>query len=167
MKIDYKNPMLYYIAVPVVAGLWAVLAGLVFYPDSIKTWESEKADYAAVEKRIKQLVELQPKRLAYKVDGKAKSEDFDFTNTIDDFAQLFSISPSNYSLNVRAETKRAGRKTRSAAITIKNIEIERASQFISAMLVRWTDLKCESLGLERVKNTKNRWKVDMKLTYYY
>ena len=167
MKIDYKNPTVYYIAVPVIAGLWAVLAGFVLYPASIEAWEQSRSDFESVEKQIKQLIALQPKRLDYKVDQKAKPEEFDFTKTINDFARVFSISDSNYNLTVRGQTKRAGRETRSATIVIKTIDIEKLAQFLSAMLLRWPELKCEVLSVEKVKKTKNNWKVNMSMTYYY
>jgi len=125
MKIDFKNPNVYYIGVPVLAGLWAILAGFVFYPSSIEVWDKSRTDFESVEKQIKQLVALQPKRLAYKVDEKAEPEDFDFTKTINEFARIFSISDSNYNLTVRGQTKRAGRQTRSATIVIKTIDIEK------------------------------------------
>ena len=167
MKIDYKNPTVYYIAVPVIAGLWAILAGFVSYPASIEAWEQSRSDFESVEKQIKQLIALQPKRLDYKVDQKAKPEEFDFTKTINDFARVFSISDSNYNLTVRGQTKRAGRETRSATIVIKTIDIEKLAQFLSAMLLRWPELKCEVLSVEKVKKTKNNWKVNMSMTYYY
>ena len=167
MKIDYKNPTVYYVAVPVIAGLWAILAGFFFYPASIEAWEKSRSDFESVEKQIKQLVALQPKRLDYKVDQKAKPEEFDFTKTINDFARVFSISDSNYNLTVRGQTKRAGRETRSATIVIKTIDIEKLAQFLSAMLLRWPELKCEVLSVEKVKKTKNNWKVNMSMTYYY
>ena len=166
MKIDYKNPMLYYIMVPVLAGLWAVLAGSVFYPNSVKACDETRYESEDVDNQIKRLVDLQPERLAFKVEKKA-SEDFDFTKTINEFAQKYSISPSNYNLNVRGEARKSGMKTRSASISIKNIDIEKMAQFLSDMLFRWPDLKCENLGIEKVKNSKNNWKVDMKLTYYF
>jgi len=167
MKIDIKNPMLYYIMVPVLAGLWAVLAGSVFYPKSVKAWDKTREESVAVEKLIKQLVASEPERLAFKVDEKSKPEAFDFTKVINKFAQQYSISPSNYNLNVRKESKRSGHRIRPASISIKSIDIERLAQFLSDMLLRWPDLQCETLDIEKVKNTKNNWKVDMKLTYYY
>ena len=167
MKIDLKNPNVYYIAAPILAGLWVILAVFVFFPSSVDTWDRSQTDYKSVEKQIKQLVTLQPKRLEYKVDEKAKPEDFDFTKTINDFARIFSISDSNYNLTVRGQTKRAGRQTRSATIVIKTIDIEKLAQFLSALLLRWPELKCEVLSFEKVKNTKNNWKVNMSLTYYY
>ena len=167
MKIDPKNQNLYYIVVPVLAGLWAILAGFVFYPGSINAWEKSQTDFESAEKQIKQLVAIQPKRLDYKVDEKAKPEEFDFTKTINDFAPVFSISDSNYNLTVRSPAKKAGRQTRSATIVIKTIDVEKLAQFLSAMLLRWPELKCEVLSFEKIKNTKNNWKVNMSMTYYY
>ena len=167
MKIHHKNPNLYYTTVPVLVGLWAILAGFVFYPGSIKAWEKSQADFESIEKQIKQLMALQPKRLEYKVDEKAEPEDFDFTKTVNDFARVFSISDTNYNLTVRGLTKRAGRQTRSASIVIKKIDTEKIAQFLSALLLRWPELRCEVLNFEKIKNTKNDWKVNMSLTYYY
>jgi hypothetical protein len=167
MKIDYKNPNLYYIAVPVLAGLWAILAGLVFYPNSIRAWDISQTDFESIEKQINQLMTLQPKRLEYKADEKAEPEDFDFTKTVNDFARVFSISDSNYNLTVRGLTKRAGRQTRSASIVVKSIDTEKIAQFLSALLLRWPELRCEVINFEKIKNTKNDWKVNVSLTYYY
>ena len=167
MKIDFKNPNVYYIAVPILAGLWAVLAGFVFYPESIDAWEKSKEDSKIVEDQIRTLVALQPKRLAYKADGKVESEAFDFTKTISESARIFSISDSNYNLTVRKQSNRAGRKVRSAEMTIPTIEVEKLAQFLSVMLLRWPELKCEKLSFEKLKNAKNNWKVKLSLTYYY
>jgi len=162
-----KNPAFYYILLPVLAGLWLLTAGFIFYPRSVAAWEDSRKEYESSREWIEKLVILQPKRLAFQVDPSAKSEEFDFTRTIYEFAQVFSISPNNYTSNVRGLVKRAGRPSRSAAITIKSIDIERLAQFLSAMLLRWPELNCEVLSLEKNKAGKNDWKVELTLTYYY
>ena len=167
MKIDLKNPTLYYIAAPILAGIWAVMAGFVFYPGSLEAWDRGQSDADLVKKQIEQLIALQPQLLTYAAKGGEKPEQFDYTKTINDFAKLFSISETNYNLTVRGKTKRAGRQTQSATITIKSIDIEKLAQFLSALLLRWPDLKCEVLSIEKVKNTKNSWKSNLSLTYYY
>lgn len=167
IKIDFRDPNMYYILVPVLAAMWAVTAGLVMYPKSVKAWKESEAEYAKAQSLMDQLVTLQPERLAYKVDENAKSQDFDFTKTINEFAQALSISPSNYNLTVRSEANRAGRKTRSATISIKTIDIEKLSQFLSALLLRWPDLKCDTLSFSKIKDAKNNWQADISLTYFY
>ncbi|MHC4525480.1 MAG: hypothetical protein ACYSU8_08100, partial [Planctomycetota bacterium] len=137
MKINFKSPNFYYILVPVMAVLWAIMAGLVFYPKSVDAWEESQAEYEKAQNLIDELVDKQPERLAYKVDENDKSEEFDFTKTITQFAQAFSIPSSSYNLSVRGEANRAGRKTQSATISIKDIDIEKMAQFLSALLLRW------------------------------
>ena len=166
-KLDFKDPNVYYIFVPVLAGLWAITAGLVFYPKSVKAWDESEAEYTKAKDLVDQLVTLQPERLAYKVDENSESQDFDFTNTINEFAKALSISESNYNLTVRSETNRGGRKTRSASISIKTIDIEKLAQFLSALLLRWPDLKCDTLSFSKIKDAKNNWQADISLTYFY
>jgi hypothetical protein len=167
MKKMLRNPNFYYLLVPVAALLWALTAGFIFYPKSVAAWQDSQSEYQNAQEWIEKLVTLQPKRLTFKVDPSAKPEEFDFTKTINEFAQVFSISSANYTSNVRGEVKRAGRQSRSAAVTIKSIDIERLAQFLSAMLLRWPDLNCEVLSLEKGKAGKNDWKAELTLTYYY
>jgi hypothetical protein len=143
------------------------MAGLVFYPKSVKGWQDSKAEYEKAEALMDQLATLQPERLAYKVNPGDKSQDFDFTKTINDFAQALSISPSNYNLTVRSEANRGGRKMRSATVSIKSIDVEKLTQFLSALLLRWPDLKCDTLSFSKIKDAKNNWQADISLTYYY
>ena len=166
MKIDFKNPTVYYIAVPILAGLWAVMAGVVFYPRSMQAWEKGKSDSALVEEQIKQLVALQPQRLDYASKGTDKKpEEFDYNKTLNDFSKDFAISGLSY--NAREKAKRSGRQTQSASISIKKIDTEKFSQFLSALLLRWPDLKCDQLSIQKIKNTKNDWQVNLSMTYYY
>lgn len=167
MNKTLKNPNFYYIVIPVLAALWALMAGLGFYPKSVQVWDDSKEEYNKSKTLIEKLIALQPKRLEYQVDESQQSDKFDFTRTINDFAEVFSISLSNYNLNVRLETKRAGRRVQSASMSIKTIDIENLAQFLSGLLLRWPDLKCEMLSLEKLKNSKNAWKAEMSLTYYY
>ena len=167
MKIDLKNPTVYYIAVPILAGIWAVMAGFVFYPRSLEAWDKGRSDADLVKKQIEQLVSLQPQRLIFAAKDGEKPEEFDYTKTINDFAKVFSISDTNYNVTVRGKAKRSGRQTQSATIAIKSIDTEKLAQFLSALLLRWPDLKCEVLSIEKIKNTKNNWKSNLSLTYYY
>jgi len=167
MKQALKNPNVYYLIVPIAAAMWALVAGAVFYPRSVQAWQDTKAEALDSEKLVDQLVTLQPKRLAYKVDENADEEEFDFSRTVNQFASVFKISPSDYNLTVRSESRRSNRRAQSASMSIKKIDIEKLAQFLSALLLRWPDLKCEVLSFEKIKNTKNEWSATLSLTYYY
>lgn len=167
MKAYLKNRVFYYIAVPSVLGIWAIAAGAVFYPRAVASWQQEKDEYAVAQDLLGQIVAIEPQRLTHQQEKGAASGDFDFTQVVNEFASAFSIPPANFTLNTRGETRRAGKRARSAALSIRTIDIEKASKFLSTMLIRWPDLQCESMTLEKLPQGKNNWRVDMTLTYYY
>ena len=166
MKDYLKNPLFYYAAVPAVAAVWALAAGLVFYPRALAGWEEKQSEYETAQDFLAQLVEIEPQRLAHKQEA-GISGDFDFTQVVNEFATLFSIPPANYTLNTRGETRRAGKRARSATLDIREIDVEKLSMFLSTLLMRWPDLQCEILNLDKLPHGKNAWRVGMTLTYYY
>jgi hypothetical protein len=167
MKDYLKNPMFYYIAVPVVLCVWAILAGAVFYPRAVTAWTNGQEEYKIAQELLAQIIAIEPQRLTHKQEQGSSGGDFDFTKVVNDFAAAFSIPPANFTLNTRGETKRAGKRARPATLSIRTIDIEKMSKFLSVMLIRWPDLQCESLTLEKLPQGKNEWRIDMTLTYYY
>lgn len=166
MKEYLKNPRFYYLVIPVFTAVWAVAAGVVFYPRAVSSWQEGQEEYKAAEDLLAKIIAIEPQRLAFKQE-KGTAGDFNFTQVVNDFASLFSIPSSNFTLNTRGETKRAGKRAQSTVLSIKTIDIEKVSKFISAMLIRWPDLQCEILNLDKLPQGKNNWKVDLTLTYYY
>lgn len=166
MKEHLKNPNVYYILIPVIAAVWALTAGFVFYPNSVKAWEDNKEQYEESQEWIEKIITVQPQRLQYDVK-KGSSEKFDFSETIVTFTKALQIPSSNYTMNIRSEMKRGDKRSRSATVSMKNMDIEKTAVFVSTLLAGWPDLKCEKLSLEKEKVGKNNWKVDMTLTYTY
>ncbi len=167
IKKHIKNPLFYYIAVPAVMGLWAFAAGVIFYPKAVSNWKDSREEYKTAQDLMAQIVAIEPQRLAYKAEKGTQVGVFDFTQVINEFATTFSIPSSNFTLNTRGETKRSGKRARSAQFSVKSIDIERLTKFLSTMLIRWPDLQCEIMSIEKLPQGKNNWKVDMTLTYYY
>lgn len=167
MKEYIKNPLFYYVAVPSLLGIWAIAAGVIVYPRAATTLQQEKEDYTAAQELLAQILAIEPQRLAHQQEKGTVSGDFDFTRMVNDFASLFAIPPANFTLNTRGETRRAGKRARSATLSVRTIDIEKTAKFLSAMLIRWPELQCESLTLEKLPQGKNSWRVDMTLTYYY
>lgn len=160
------NPNVYYIGAPVAAVIFALLAIFVFYPNSVKNWQDAEQEYNTAKDYADKLLNLQPDRLL--ADGQvAGGETFDFAVVVNEFAQVFSISPTNYTTSVKGEVKKQGKRARSATLSIKTIDIEKLTKFLSTMLARWPDLECDVLSLDKGKAGKDDWKADMTLTYYY
>ena len=167
MKEYLKNPFFYYIAIPAILGIWAITAGAVLYPRATTSWQMNEEDYVNAQELLTQIIAIEPQRLTHQQKEGGVTGDFDFTQVVNEFASLFSIPPANFTLNTRGETRRAGKRARSATLSIRTIDVEKTAMFLSTMLIRWPDLQCENLTLEKLPQGKNNWRVDMTLTYYY
>lgn len=166
MKERLKDPVTYTIAIPAIAGLWMLYAWFFAYPSSLSRYDAAYQDYQESQKHLEHILTLEPQRLSYKQE-KGKTSDFDYTNVIGDFAKQFGVAPDNYTLVVRGATKRAGRTVKNADMSIKTIDIEKLSKFVSAILLRWPELECERLSIDKAGTGKNNWKVSLRFTYTY
>ena len=161
-----KRADTYFWLFPIAAGVWAVLAAFVFFPATVQAWQDKQQEYDEAEKWIGQILDIEPQRLQYK-EKKGQSSEFDYTSEVDGFSKLFGISPNNYTLTTRGEIKRGGKRSKSADLIIKSADIQTTAKFISALLIRWPDLQCEQLTLEKLPSGKDVWKVKLRFTYYY
>jgi hypothetical protein len=167
MKDIIKNPTFYYIAAPVLAGVWALLAGLVFYPGAVKAYQADaKPEYQDSQKLIEKILTIQPQRLQYS-DEVSTDRPFDFGEVVTELTREYKIPTSRYTLNVRGEVSHGDNNARSATLDIEEIDFGRLAQFLSQMLTTWPDLKCEKFSLKKAKTGKDNWNVDLTLTYYY
>ena len=165
MKEYYKNPNFYYVLVPAIAAVWAVVTWTVSLPTADKKWERNLKQYKDTEIQIQRILALDPDRLDKQQDG--KSSEFDYATAVEQFAKAWQIPASKYSLQDRREIKRGDRKTKGADVQIKPVDVETFTQFISAMMLRWPDLQSDQLKLTKQKDGPDSWKVDIKFTYYY
>jgi hypothetical protein len=166
MKDYYKNPNFYYAIIPLAAAVWAVFAWGVSLPAARKNWDKKKSQYNQTQTHIAKILPLAPERLEFE-QAQGGSREFDYGATVEEFAKLCKIPPSDYNLQAGREMKRGGRNTKSANVQIKPIDIGRFAQFLSKMLFRWPDLQCEQLKFTKQKGGPDIWKADIKLTYYY
>lgn len=162
----WKNPDTYFVILPILAGLWALAAGLAFYPKSVRAWEEEKDLYAEAEILIGEILQMEPERLEFQ-QQKGTSSEFDYVTEIDRFAKEFGIPTGDYTLTVRQGRRQRGSMRKSADLAFKSVKVETLAGFISAMLFRWPELQCEQVTLDKVPAAKNEWKVKLRFTYYY
>jgi hypothetical protein len=166
MKDYYRNPNFYFMLVPLAAAAWALFVWGVSVPAADKNWTGKQTQHKDTQNWITKILELEPERLEYQAQ-KGASQVFDYATAVEEFAAKCQIPPSDYSLQAGRETKRGGRRTKSANLQIKPIDVGKFADFLSRMLFRWPDLQCEQLKLTKQKGGPDVWKADMKLTYYY
>jgi hypothetical protein len=166
MKDYHKNPNFYYIIIPVLTVFWLLFVSTSALPKSKQELKKTFDASNSAEDLIIKILQTDPDRLNYK-NEKGKSSEFDYTTAIDQFAKLCGIAPSKYSYTGGRDVKRSGMKTKSADVSINDVDIETLAKFLSTILIRWPDLKCDLIKLTKLNTGKDNWKVALKFTYYY
>ena len=166
MKDYYKKANLYYTAVPLVATVFVIFVAAISLPAASRKWKNKQEDYAKAEDLIRKIVALDPERLNYKAK-KGSSGEFDHSTAVVEIIKLVKIPLSNYSLHGRGVSKSGGKLRKSADVTIDKVRIETLSRFISQILLRWPDLECDRLSIDKLPAGKDSWKATIKFVYTY
>ena len=166
MKDIYKNPIFYYILVPVVSALWPAIVWTAYLPQTEKNWENEKARYEKSQKIIQEILTLDPERLDFS-GRKDTAAQFNYAAVVDDIARTCKIPSVNYNISSKPPRKSGGQKTQSCQVTLKEVDITSFSEFLSTIQLRWANLQCESVKLTKKKGLPDAWKVDLDFKYYY
>ena len=168
MKDIYKNPILYYIAVPIIVGLWPLLVWVIYLPNAQKDVEEKMDQYKRPEPIMIEIYTLEPDRLEF-ADSNDTAVDFTYGEAVDRIASLCRIPPSKYNLSSAMIMTTRGQKSQSARIDLKAKDIRKFAKFFSMMQLRWPNLQCERLKLSKKQNLPDNdmWDVDIELKYYY
>ena len=166
MKDLYKNPVAYYIIIPVVTALWPLLIWGLYLPNAQKNWDLEKNEYTKAKKTIDEILSVDPARLDF-ADSVSNSVEFDYASAVDQIANFCGIASTDYKLTSGAIITSGGQKSQSARISLKQIDITRFAKFLSIIQFRWASLQCENLKITKKKGLVNSWDIDMDFKYYY
>ncbi len=167
MKDIYKNPILYYIAIPIIVALWPLLVWIVYLPASEHSLVDEINQYKKAEQVMLEILRLDPARLEL-ADSNTPSEEFDYARAVQRVASLYEISPVSYKLNSGIIIKSGGQKSQGATVSLKDIGIDRFANFLFTIQLYWANLQCNRLKLTSKKSPPpNIWDVDLEFKYYY
>jgi hypothetical protein len=168
MKDIYKNPILYYIAVPVIVGLWPLLVWAIYLPNAQKDVKELMDQYKKAGPTMMEILTLEPDRLEF-TDANDSTADFTYGEAIDRIASLCRIPPSKYNLSSAMIMTARGQKSQSASIDLKEIDIQKFAKFLSMLQLRWANLQCERLKLTKKQNLSDNdlWDIAIELKYYY
>ena len=168
MKDIYKNPILYYIAVPVIVGLWPLLVWAIYLPKAQKDVKEQMDQYKRAEPIMMEILTLEPDRLEFS-DANDTAAEFTYGEAIDRIAGLCRIPSSKYNLSSSMIITTQGQKSQSASVDLKEIDIRKFARFFSMMQLRWSNLQCERLKLTKKQNLPDNdmWDVDIEFKYYY
>jgi hypothetical protein len=167
MKDTFKNPVVFYVAIPVLAAAWPLFTWYKVFPQAVegsRKWQGyvEKSEPLMVE-----ILHLDPDR-ADPANTQTNSEEFDFVSAMDRVARLCRISTANSDPSASTPIGGGSKpKTQRGAIELKNVSIEQVAQFISTIRMQWPGLDCTKISLDYNEGTKDNWKVDLEFKYYF
>lgn len=164
MQDIYKNPILYYILVPVMIGLWPLWLRAIGNPSAKNNFHKETQQYKDAEKKIAEILKLDPPRLDY-ARAQKQADKFDYDTAIAQTVKQCSLS-RDYKLSSGKTRKTREQVSQDATLSLDKIEIEKFAKFLSMLQMRWPNLQCTHLKLTKKKNAKDLWKIDLRLQYY-
>ncbi len=161
MKDAIKNPLLYFLLVPVCIAIWPLLVRALYLPNAQESFSKEQALYEEGEEIIKHILELDPDRikLAKEKDG----VEFEYSSAVSKAASKCGISYHNYSHSTKP--RRKGIQT--CRVELKEVGIEKFALFLSGMVLQWPSLECDKVTFKPDQNKKDVWKVDMDFKYEF
>ncbi|MBW8040491.1 MAG: hypothetical protein FVQ85_10865 [Planctomycetes bacterium] len=166
MKDIYKNPMLYYILVPCMAALWPLLVWAVYLPAAEHDYKQEESQYIEAKVTIDSILGRDLTRLEL-ADPNKTADKFVYDTAVSDIANRCRISATNYTVSSKPIRTSSGKKSQSAKVVLKQVNIGSFADFLSKIQLRWANLQCESVTLTQKKGLKDVWKVDLDFKYYY
>lgn len=166
MKDIYKNPVFYYVLVPVLVALWPLLVWGFYLPRAEKKWNLEKKQYEESQSKITEILNLDPERVDFAASKNAKTE-FDYAIAVEKIASLCQIPASNYSLSSGMVMTAGGQKSQSAKVGLKQVDITKSARFLSMIQLRWAKLQCVQVKLDKKKGLPDMWDIDIDFKYYF
>jgi hypothetical protein len=166
MREVYKNPMLYYLLIPVLVGLWPLLVWGIYLPRSQDDLDSEIKLYGDGYNCVTEILRIDPDRPSMQSKGQGTRE-FSFGPAVEQAANLCKIPSSSYILNTGTLSTSEGRKRQDARVKLTNVGIVQATKFLSNMQSMWVTLQCQDVKFQRKKGMPDQWDVDFRFLYYY
>jgi len=168
MKDIYKNPVLYYIAIPIIVGVWPLLVRGLYLPAAQKDVKEQIAQSERGEIIMLDILNLDPERVEL-ADANDAAAEFTYGGAVDWVANICKISSSQYNVNSSLVITANKQKTQSAKVDLKQVGIVRFGRFLSMIQLRWANLQCERVKLTKKEGLADNdvWDVDIEFKYYY
>ncbi len=167
MREVYKNPVLYYLLIPVLVALWPLLVWGVYLPRAEDSRETEVGLCVEGQTRAVEILFLDPDRLNPPGGKGPITTPFDYGSAVTRAANLCQIPPNSCPLSSTDTMVSGGKKRQDARVELKSVGIVQAAKFLWTMQSMWATLQCEDVKLTKKKGTPNQWDVDFRFVYYY
>jgi hypothetical protein len=158
--------MFYYVIAPVIAALWPIVIWGVYLPGAHGSFGEDKNQYEKAQPIISELLVVDPERLNA-AQEKGVSSEFDYATAVQKTAEFCSVPAGNYKLSSAAIVTTEGQKSQSASVSLKDVDVTKATRFLSTIQLRWSGLQCTKVTLKKKKGLPDSWDVDFTFKYFY
>ena len=165
-KEFYKNPLFYYIAVPVIAAGWVLLIWTVRLPQAQRRWDLSRDEYTKAQEIMTEILNIDPDRLDF-AGSKETNSEFDYAVVVEKTASLCRIPATGYKLSSGPMITSGGQRSQRAKMVLQQVDMTRFAEFLTTIQFRWASLQCTQLRLQHKKGLKDKWDVDLDFAYYY
>lgn len=166
MREIYKNPMLYYVLIPILVAAWPVLVVAFYLPQAERARDVEAQLCSDGQNCAVEILRLDPDRPDTMGKGQ-KAVEFSYGSAVDRVANLCRIPSSSYNINASPAAVSGGKKRQEARVKLTNVEIVQAAKFLQHMQSMWVTLQCEHAKLSKKKGMPDQWDVDFRFLYYF
>lgn len=166
IKELYKHPLFYYVLVLVLAALWPVILWGIYLPAVRIGLKDDMSQYDKAMQIFEDLRNLDPDRLNASKE-KDDKVDFDYATAVQQTTGFASIPVNNYKLSSDKITTSQGRKSQSANVSLKDVDVTKAMRFLSTIQRRWASLQCTQVTLKKKKGLPDSWDIDFTFKYFY
>ena len=166
MRDIHRNPVFYYLLIPVLVAAWPLLVWTLYLPKAEKVWEQEQQSYEEATAHILDILTKDPERLNV---TKAASGlgNFTYPEAVDRVANLCRIPSGNLDLSTGKIMESRGKKTQQARVSITDISIVQSATFLSNIQSTWAYLSCDRVKLSKKKGMPDQWDMDLTFKYDY
>jgi len=167
MREVYKNPMLYYLLIPVLVGMWPLLVGFMYLPRAEHQSQIEGSQCVQGQTAVLDILAIDPDRPNMKTTNLVPPE-FSYSAAVDRVANLCKIPASSWVFTAGNIMVSSGKKRQDARVKLTAVSISQVAKFLSTIQSMWPSrLTCENLKLQKKKGMLDQWDVDFSFLYYY
>jgi len=160
-----RNPILYYLLIPALIGIWPLLVWAVYLPKTQEACMDDHAQLIEGQTQILRILELDPDRTKGADPNRVVGE-FVYGKAVESTANLCGI-PRGCPTTITPIITVNGKRRQDATVKLKDVSIVQAAKFLSHMQSSYVNLQCDKLKLTRRKGMPDQWEADLHFIYYY
>ncbi len=166
MRDIYRNPMFYYLLIPVLVAVWPLLVWTLYLPKVQQDWDRDQKSYDDATKHIDEILVKDPDRLKATEAARSLGK-FTYPEAVDRVANLCRIPSGDLDLSTGNIVKVSNKETQQARVSLTDINIVQGAKFLDTIQSTWVHLSCERVKLAKKKGMPDQWDMDLTFKYDY